>query len=194
MGQLGNFEFQNEPPTCSKHNTFKIPIKDKYRKNTIRWRCSTCQLISNVKHRSKNKSTILKNARLRRLKYRMENPTRILNDNALYRARKLNAVCNTCKGSKYAEKLNNYCYICLITKATQTDHVIPLAKGGKHCNSNFKRICSSCNQAKNARWWPGHPEWDDFIRIRRELTTKALLPWTRKALNFIPPQKACNDL
>jgi len=42
------------------------------------------------------------------------------------------------------------CYLCG-GEATETDHVIPLARGGKHVPANLRPACRSCNASKNAR-------------------------------------------
>ena len=47
------------------------------------------------------------------------------------------------------------CAICVkrFTKANpmQIDHIVPLAKGGLHDDSNLQALCAKCNQSKNAR-------------------------------------------
>lgn len=75
-----------------------------------------------------------------------------------YLARKLNA-----KGYCTKEQLRwrweyygNMCYICGVN-AQQTDHVIPLAKGGTNWPANLKPICQPCNARKGAKW-PYNPQ------------------------------------
>lgn len=48
------------------------------------------------------------------------------------------------------------CWICR-ARATATDHVKPIAKGGAHMLCNLRPICKPCNSAKNATW-PFNPE------------------------------------
>jgi 5-methylcytosine-specific restriction endonuclease McrA len=43
------------------------------------------------------------------------------------------------------------CWMCG-ARATETDHVKPLAKGGAHLLCNLRPICRSCNSRKKARW------------------------------------------
>lgn len=45
----------------------------------------------------------------------------------------------------------NQCWICHC-RATATDHVKPIAKGGSHMLCNLRPICKSCNSAKGAKW------------------------------------------
>jgi 5-methylcytosine-specific restriction endonuclease McrA len=42
----------------------------------------------------------------------------------------------------------NHCYICRC-RATATDHVIPLSRGGSNWPANLRPICKSCNSHKN---------------------------------------------
>lgn len=46
---------------------------------------------------------------------------------------------------------DNKCYLCG-AKATHTDHVKPLTKGGSHYPANLRPICLSCNSRKKDRW------------------------------------------
>lgn len=46
-------------------------------------------------------------------------------------------------------KHDAHCYICG-APATQTDHVVPVARGGTDHPSNLKPICWPCNRAKAA--------------------------------------------
>lgn len=43
------------------------------------------------------------------------------------------------------------CYMCG-SKATATDHVKPLAKGGPHMLANLRPACTPCNSAKQDTW------------------------------------------
>ena len=55
------------------------------------------------------------------------------------------------------------CAYCERAKATQMDHVRPIAKGGLHTASNVCPVCEKCQYAKGtslkweARLLPGHP-------------------------------------
>jgi len=39
------------------------------------------------------------------------------------------------------------------------DHIVPLAKGGTHCDENVQLLCPECNQRKHTR------SFDEFLRI-----------------------------
>lgn len=43
------------------------------------------------------------------------------------------------------------CYLCG-DKGTDTDHVIPLSKGGTNWPANLRPACESCNSSKHAKW------------------------------------------
>ena len=47
------------------------------------------------------------------------------------------------------------CYLCG-AEAEETDHVIPLSKGGPHWPSNLRPICRTCNRQKGARTLEGY--------------------------------------
>ena len=49
------------------------------------------------------------------------------------------------------EMFGNKCWICG-DKASQTDHVKPLDKGGSHYPANLRPICPPCNYRKKNRW------------------------------------------
>lgn len=48
---------------------------------------------------------------------------------------------------------NNRCAICRgsIAKASHVDHIMPLARGGRHEASNIQLLCPPCNLAKSSR-------------------------------------------
>jgi 5-methylcytosine-specific restriction endonuclease McrA len=49
------------------------------------------------------------------------------------------------------EMFGESCYICG-RRATATDHVKPLAKGGAHWPCNLRPICGKCNSRKGDKW------------------------------------------
>ena len=96
--------------------------------------------------------------------------TRIRKAAALRKARITESLCFYCHGNKYEAHSSGTCWICHNNPATQTDHVLPLSKGGLHCNTNFRGACSGCNWAKGSRTWPGQPDWDLFVSERKAIT------------------------
>ena len=53
------------------------------------------------------------------------------------------------------EKLQLYasvCFYCGSNKSIQIDHVIPLARGGRHSIGNLVAACAKCNNQKKARY------------------------------------------
>lgn len=45
------------------------------------------------------------------------------------------------------------CAYCLTARATETDHVVPLSKGGEDVVGNRVPCCSTCNQRKGTSVW-----------------------------------------
>lgn len=70
------------------------------------------------------------------------------------RARKRNAfVENVCVAELYSEQ-GGKCYLCgnkFTLPELESDHVIPLSKGGKHEKKNVKLACVFCNRSKGAK-------------------------------------------
>lgn len=50
------------------------------------------------------------------------------------------------------------CFYCKSTESIQADHVVPIAKGGRHSIGNLVPACSKCNQSKGSKLLI---EWDD---------------------------------
>jgi 5-methylcytosine-specific restriction endonuclease McrA len=52
------------------------------------------------------------------------------------------------------------CGYCRIIWASEWDHRVPIARGGKDVASNLVPVCPACNQKKGTQTWPvpkGHP-------------------------------------
>lgn len=47
------------------------------------------------------------------------------------------------------EKDNYQCVFCGNKKELEVDHIIPIAKGGKHTMANFQTLCRKCNEKKS---------------------------------------------
>lgn len=109
----------------------------------------------------------LSTAGLKLMERAMEERHRLREMSAIRRANELRATCRKCRGNGYAAAATGPCWICLSRPASETDHVVPLSKGGRHCNNNFLGACGSCNRSKSYRVWPGQPEWKSFLASRR---------------------------
>lgn len=70
-----------------------------------------------------------------------------------YLARKFNAqgYCTKEQLRWRWEYYGNRCWICN-SEATETDHVIPLSKGGTNWPANLRPICKPCNVRKSNTW------------------------------------------
>jgi len=63
------------------------------------------------------------------------------------------------------------CWICG-ARATATDHVKPIARGGAHWPCNLRPVCTSCNSSKHARWTP--LAWADVRQLLYDTNTLGL--------------------
>jgi 5-methylcytosine-specific restriction endonuclease McrA len=84
-------------------------------------------------------------------KWRRKNPDNIRDRVLRRRARLVNATVEDCTAKITALKRENHCHWCNrdLTPSTVTiDHVIPIARGGKHCGDNLVAACGSCNYSR----------------------------------------------
>jgi 5-methylcytosine-specific restriction endonuclease McrA len=53
----------------------------------------------------------------------------------------------------YKDEAGRFCRMCDTTGSSenplQTDHRIPVSKGGKHVEANFRVLCKNCNEGRN---------------------------------------------
>src|SRR6185437_13461558 len=49
------------------------------------------------------------------------------------------------------EAHSGQCAYCGATERIECDHIVPIAKGGRHIKSNIQPLCRSCNSAKGAK-------------------------------------------
>lgn len=78
-------------------------------------------------------------------RYHKNNPHKTVEKEARRRARKREQLCGCCS-SKSLEPL----YIFARTVGMEVDHIIPLAKGGLHCETNMQLLPASLNRSKGA--------------------------------------------
>ena len=50
---------------------------------------------------------------------------------------------------EYKWLLARLCYLCEVAPSATIDHIIPVARGGRHAIGNFLGACGSCNCSKN---------------------------------------------
>lgn len=71
-----------------------------------------------------------------------------------YRARMAGATVEPVNYAEVIRRNGNVCYLCGTTlepKAITVDHVVPLARGGKHSYANLRVACMPCNRSKCAK-------------------------------------------
>lgn len=56
------------------------------------------------------------------------------------------------------------CIACGTTEQVTIDHIIPIARGGRHSIGNLQPLCLTCNSSKNARTMA---EWKYFLNTER---------------------------
>ena len=79
----------------------------------------------------------------------------------LLRARRRHARIEQVNRRKVIERDNSTCYMCgrkLTYPEIVLDHVIPLCRGGAHCESNLAVACAPCNLRKGSKL-PAECEW-----------------------------------
>ena len=59
--------------------------------------------------------------------------------------------------------LSQPCFACRATNSVTIDHLIPLARGGRHSIGNLTPLCQSCNSSKGSMLWI---EWRTSNRPR----------------------------
>jgi 5-methylcytosine-specific restriction endonuclease McrA len=68
------------------------------------------------------------------------------------------------------------CEVCGVKGDTQADHVIPLGRGGSHCEGNLQPLCRDCNRRKSDRLmieWKFAKRQDELLNAQgMEATTK----------------------
>ena len=97
-------------------------------------------------------------ARARATKWHKNNPEKKADHGARRRARELNGnPAGTRLSPGYRAKLmaeqRSKCPVCgvSIRKASHLDHIVPLALGGPHIDSNMQLLCPKCNLQKKAK-------------------------------------------
>lgn len=67
------------------------------------------------------------------------------------KARKLNAGVFVILDRELMRILSSPCNFCGTTEDITLDHVIPLARGGRHSIGNLQPLCGTCNKRKNSK-------------------------------------------
>jgi 5-methylcytosine-specific restriction endonuclease McrA len=89
-----------------------------------------------------------------RRRYLQRHPEMIVKRNGERRTRLLSAKSIPFKSVELEKRLSiglGKCWLCG-AKATQVDHVKPIAKGGAHMLCNLRSICARCNGRKRDLW------------------------------------------
>ena len=85
--------------------------------------------------------------------YRQKNPDKVSDQVHRRRAKKEgNGVFVITR--KFMRNLyNSPCFACGASESITADHIIPIAKGGRHSEGNLQPLCGSCNSSKHSKLW-----------------------------------------
>jgi len=104
-------------------------------------------LDKNRRYYAENSERITAAARIRA----KANPEKGRENRRKYRARKRNATIEMVDEKKIYKLCGNRCSYCGSNKNLEIDHVVALAAGGSHCESNLLVACKKCNASKGKR-------------------------------------------
>lgn len=85
-------------------------------------------------------------------KYAANNKDKMRDIEARRRARKQNGGVYAVLPSELRRLSSSPCSTCGSTERIVLDHIIPLARGGRHSIGNLQPLCARCNSRKNARF------------------------------------------
>lgn len=97
-------------------------------------------------YRKKNREKLA----IRGKRYRQENPDKMREHHRNRRARKRDGFGNVSakEWQNILDRFNSKCAKCGDSEDVTMDHVVPLAKGGKHSADNIQPLCRACNLQK----------------------------------------------
>ena len=149
---------------CKKCNIYKVQsdfVKDKTRKSGYHPYCRVCQ--NKIKNTKRNKERAIawnrKNKGRRseiRKKWYNKNPELVRLYRVQRRLREHNASDGTLNKYSLSKLPKDKCSVCSFDLDWDTngsvhlDHIVPLAKGGRHSITNVQWTCSTCNLEKGA--------------------------------------------
>jgi 5-methylcytosine-specific restriction endonuclease McrA len=128
----------------AKNNYLKNP--EKHIAYTKSWKKDNPEKV-NAQNRRRNKKypeKLLEQTR----RYRSKNPEVVANQNHRRRDRKINNGSFVIRKSFMRKLYESQCWYCGSNKNIQADHVVPLARGGRHSEGNLMPLCRSCNLSK----------------------------------------------
>ena len=155
LEQFGSDKTRKDAKCVYCKQCFKKRQKDNYHKNRDKW------LANNQRWKSQNRERYLKS----QAKYYQKNKALVKQRISKWNARHKSQLVNynnkrriTLESNKFLvfEKdirkiLNQPCFYCKTTPATTIDHIIPVAKGGRHSVGNLIGACRPCNSSKKTK-------------------------------------------
>lgn len=121
--------------------------KDKVKQASLDWKKANSLKVSQSSsvYFQKNKEKIYKYKR----EWGINNQQKLLNYYHKYRNRKANNGIFEIR-IKFLKKLySSPCVFCGSMDRIEADHVIPVSRGGRHCEGNLQPLCRKCNASKS---------------------------------------------
>lgn len=97
-------------------------------------------------------------------RYRVQHLPKMAEKAHKYRARKRSNGVYQVSEKELIKLYSSPCIACGTTERVTVDHIIPIARGGRHSIGNLQPLCLSCNSSKNAKTMA---EWKYFLNTER---------------------------
>ena len=138
---------------CKVEKTLEGFHKDKSRSDGISVWCKDCKKPYRDARYCKDRHLELQRSK----KWHVDNPQR---SREMYsakgkrrRARKYSADTRAVSRSELSHLLTRPCLACGTHEAITVEHLIPLARGGRHAIGNLAPLCQTCNSSKGSMLW-----------------------------------------
>jgi len=97
-------------------------------------------------------------------RYRLQHLPKMAEKAHKYRARKRSNGVYQVSEKELIKLYSSSCIACGTTERVTVDHIIPIARGGRHSIGNLQPLCLSCNSSKNVKTMA---EWKYFLNTER---------------------------
>jgi 5-methylcytosine-specific restriction endonuclease McrA len=111
--------------------------------------CKTCDNVFSRQWRSENKEEFQTLVRT----WQMENPEKVADATRRRNQRMVNNGIFKISKRDIARIYRSDCFFCGSKDSLTLDHIIPIARGGRHSIGNLIGLCRSCNSKKGKKMW-----------------------------------------
>jgi len=142
-----------EVKRCSKCKQVK-PVsefyEDRQQSDGHVYSCKACQKVHDAAYNKEYYKEHREETRARQKEYRQTAEGKAVCHKAesKHRARKRGATVGPVDVAAVYELSGHACIYCGATKDLTLDHIVPLSRGGPHCQENLVVACRSCNSSK----------------------------------------------